>query len=108
MKPKPSAGAGMLSAAGLSGGVSTTGKPKPLAIAPPPTGVGKLRSPLPPPPNDPAAARMTAGNHSGIGLKVPPKESTRWSTDSLSDLSPLEVCLLSEYPVCVLVFEMLR
>uniref|UniRef100_A0A6M2EDI0 NECAP PHear domain-containing protein n=2 Tax=Populus TaxID=3689 RepID=A0A6M2EDI0_9ROSI len=101
VKPKPSAGAGMLSAAGLSGGVSTTGKPKPLAIAPPPTGVGKLRSPLPPPPNDPAAARMTAGNHSGIGLKVPPKESTRWSTDSLSDLSPLEVCLLSEYPVCV-------
>ncbi|KAG6774615.1 uncharacterized protein At1g03900 [Populus alba] len=90
VKPKPSAGAGMLSAAGLSGGVSTTGKPKPLAIAPPPTGVGKLRSPLPPPPNDPAAARMTAGNHSGIGLKVPPKESTRWSTDSLSDLSPLE------------------
>jgi hypothetical protein len=64
--------------------------------------VGKLRSPLPPPPNDPAAARMTAGNHGGIGLKVSPKESTRWSTDSLSDLSPLEVCLLSEYPVCVL------
>ncbi|KAJ6928273.1 hypothetical protein NC652_012379 [Populus alba x Populus x berolinensis] len=40
----------------------------------------------------PAAARKTAGNHSGMGLKVPPKESTRWSTDSLSDLSPLELC----------------
>ncbi|CAK7346374.1 unnamed protein product [Dovyalis caffra] len=90
VKPKPSAGAGMISAAGLSGGVSATVKPKPLGIAPPPTGAGKLRSPLPPPPNDPVAARMTALNHGGVDLKAPPTESTRQSTDSLSDLSPLE------------------
>lgn len=85
MKPKPTSGTGMLSAAGLSG----TGKPKTVGLAPPP-GAGKIRSPLPPPPNDPAAVRMTSGNH-GVGdLKVP-KENTSRSSDSLSDLSPLEV-----------------
>ncbi|XP_011028837.1 PREDICTED: uncharacterized protein At1g03900-like [Populus euphratica] len=88
VKPKPTSGAGMLSAAGLSG--SATGKPKTLVIAPPPTGAGKPRSPLPPPPNDPAAARKTAVNNVGIGLKAPPRECTPRSTDSLSDLSPLE------------------
>ncbi|KAL3603452.1 hypothetical protein D5086_004311 [Populus alba] len=100
VKPKPSSGAGMLSAAGLSG--SATGKPKTLVIAPPPTGAGKPRSPLPPPPNDPAAARKSAVNNFGIGLKAAPRECTPRSTDSLSDLSPLEVCLLSVYAVCVL------
>lgn len=90
MKPKPSSGTGMLSAAGLSG----TGKPKTVGLAPPP-GTGKIRSPLPPPPNDPAAARMTSGNH-GVGdLKVA-KENTRHGSDSLSDLSPLEVCISSD------------
>lgn len=89
VKPKPSSGTGMLSAAGLSG----TGKPKTVGLAPPP-GTGKIRSPLPPPPNDPAAARMTSGNH-GVGdLKVA-KENTRHGSDSLSDLSPLERSLPS-------------
>ena len=84
----------MLSAA-LSAGVSGPSKAKPLAlgIAPPPSGTGKIRSPLPPPPNDPAATRRTSANHS-VGLREP-KESTKHSTDPLSDLSPLEVCLLS-------------
>ncbi|EEF32550.1 uncharacterized protein At1g03900 [Ricinus communis] len=90
VKHKPSSGTGMLSAAGLSGSVSGTTKPKPLAlgIAPPPSGGGKIRSPLPPPPNDPAAARRTATNHS-VGLREQ-KENTNCSTDPLSDLSPLE------------------
>uniref|UniRef100_A0A5B6ZKM4 Putative Non-intrinsic ABC protein 4 n=1 Tax=Davidia involucrata TaxID=16924 RepID=A0A5B6ZKM4_DAVIN len=88
VKNKPSAGSGMLSGAGLSGGLSGTGKTKTLGLAPPPTVVGKIRSPLPPPPNDPATARMTSASH-GIGLKGP-KENARHSTDSLSDLSQLE------------------
>lgn len=86
MKPKPTSGTGMLSAAGLSGGVSASGKPKTLSIAPPPTGSGKIRSPLPPPPNDPAAVRMTSA-----GRNVS-KDVTRHSTsDALSDLSQIEV-----------------
>ncbi|KAF3436135.1 hypothetical protein FNV43_RR23227 [Rhamnella rubrinervis] len=83
VKPKPSSGTGMLSAAGLSG----TGKPKAVSLAPPP-GSGKIRSPLPPPPNDPVAARLGTPNHS-VGLKVH-NENSRHATDSLSDLSPLE------------------
>ncbi|XP_021888527.1 uncharacterized protein At1g03900 isoform X2 [Carica papaya] len=79
VKPKPSSGTGMLSAA-LSG----SGKPKTLGLAPPPVGAGKIRSPLPPPPNDPAAARMTSAS-----LKAP-KETTRYSNDPL-DLSKLEI-----------------
>ena len=84
MKPKPTTGTGMLSAAGLSG----PGKPKTLGLAPPP-GSGKIRSPLPPPPNDPASSRMSSGNQ-GSDIKVP-KEKTRRGSDSLSDLSSLEV-----------------
>ncbi|OMP03061.1 hypothetical protein CCACVL1_02588 [Corchorus capsularis] len=88
VKPKPSSsGTGMLSAAGLSGGVSGSGKPKTLSLAPPPTGSGKLRSPLPPPPNDPAAARMTSSSQ-GVGLRAP-KENSR-KTDPLTDFSQLE------------------
>lgn len=94
MKPKPTGGTGMLSAAGLTAGLSGTGKPKALALAPPPTGVGKIRSSLPPPPNDPAAARMSSASHYGVDLKVS-KEIARHSNDPLSDLSPLEVCLRS-------------
>lgn len=92
MKPKPSSGTGMLSAAGLSGAVSASGKqPKALGIAPPPTGTGKIRSPLPPPPNDPAAGRMCSAGRSVGGVKLP-KEVTRHSTtDALSDLSQIEV-----------------
>lgn len=95
MKHKSSTGTGMLSAAGLSGGVSAsgTGKTKALGIAPPP---GKIRSPLPPPPNDPAAARMTAGANHSLGLKSL-KDTTRRSTDPLSDLSQLDVWLFSLY-----------
>ncbi|XP_021280102.1 uncharacterized protein At1g03900 [Herrania umbratica] len=87
VKNKPSSGTGMLSAAGLSGGLSGSGKPKTLGLAPPPTGAGKIRSPLPPPPNDPAAARMTSTSQ-GVGLRAP-KENAR-QTDPLTDFSQLE------------------
>ena len=101
MKPKPTGGTGMLSAAGLTAGVSGTAKPKALSLAPPPTGAGKIRSPLPPPPNDPAAARMTSTSHQGVVLKGP-KENVRHSNDPLSDLSPLEVCLSPFIPILFL------
>lgn len=83
MKPKPSSGTGMLSAA--------AGKPKAVGLAPPP-GSGKIRSPLPPPPNDPVAARLGTSNHS-VDPKVS-KDNSRHAKDSLSDLSPFEVCLI--------------
>ncbi|KAL4190343.1 hypothetical protein AMTRI_Chr07g24230 [Amborella trichopoda] len=81
VKNKPSTGTGMLSAAGLSGGSSGITKPK-LSLAPPPSGSGKIRSPLPPPPNDPVAARMGSG-HS--------KDSARKTVDPLSTLSQIEL-----------------
>ncbi|KAJ0528667.1 putative PH-like domain superfamily, NECAP, PHear domain-containing protein [Helianthus annuus] len=82
VKNKPTSGAGMLSTAGLSGGgASGADKVKPLSLAPPPATTGKIRSLIPPPPNDPAAVRMTAANH---------KETSRNSTDAFSDLSQLE------------------
>lgn len=81
----------MLSAAGLSGGVSGCGKPKLLGLAPPPTGVGKIRSPLPPPPNDPAAARMTSTSQ-GVGLRAS-NENTR-GTDRLTDFSQQVMSLI--------------
>ena len=86
MKHKSSSGTGMLSAAGLSWGLSGSGKPKTLGLAPPPIGAGKIRSPLPPPPNDLAAAPLTSTSH-GIGLSKP-KENTR-RTDPLTDFSQL-------------------
>ena len=89
MKSKPTTGTGMLSAAGLSAGGSGAKKLAPL-LSPPPATAGKIRSPLPPPPNDPAIARMTPGG--GAGLKTP-KESARQSVDPLSDLSQIEVGL---------------
>ncbi|XP_050206097.1 uncharacterized protein At1g03900 [Mercurialis annua] len=88
VKPKPTSGTGMLSAAGLSGGVSGVGKPKALSIAPPPRTSGKIRSPLPPPPNDPVAVRRTVSNYDG-GLGTP-RDDTKCSTTPLSDLSSLE------------------
>ncbi|KAK9280975.1 hypothetical protein L1049_003866 [Liquidambar formosana] len=88
VKNKPASGTGMLSAAGLSGAVSATAKPKTLGLAPPPSGTGKIRSPLPPPPNDPAAVRMASTSH-GVSLKGP-KENVRHNTDPLSDLSQIE------------------
>jgi len=87
VKHKPAGATSMLSA-GKSGGLSSSGNAKTLGLAPPPSGAGKIRSPLPPPPNDPAAARITST------LKGS-KESVRRSTDPLSDFSELEVCLLS-------------
>ena len=87
----------MLSSAGLSGGA--TAKPKTgMLLAPPPGAAGKLRSPLPPPPNDPAAVRMNSGHNTGIG---PPKETTKRNNDPFSDLSAIKVrfsvwCLILE------------
>ncbi|XP_054789813.1 uncharacterized protein At1g03900-like [Prosopis cineraria] len=88
VKPKPSTGTGMLSAAGLIGGHSGTAKPKALSLAPPPSGAGKIRSPLPPPPNDPVAARKISTSHS-TDIKGS-NESVKNSTDSISDLSQLK------------------
>ncbi|XP_042489279.1 uncharacterized protein At1g03900-like [Macadamia integrifolia] len=93
VKNKPTSGTGMLSAAGLSGAVSSTVKPKTLGLAPPPSGAGKIRSPLPPPPNDPATARMAAGGH-GVGLKGS-MENVRRANDTFSDFSQLERTLPS-------------
>ncbi|XP_022890597.1 uncharacterized protein At1g03900-like [Olea europaea var. sylvestris] len=77
----------MLSAAGLASGLSGTGKSKTLGLAPPPSG-GKIRSPLPPPPTDLAAARINSSNHD-TALKGS-KETVKQSNDPLSDLSQLE------------------
>ncbi|KAI4301080.1 hypothetical protein L6164_034396 [Bauhinia variegata] len=91
VKPKPSSGTGMLSAAGLTGGLSSGAtKPKALGLAPPPGGAGKIRSPLPPPPNDPVAARMTSTGRNTT-LKGT-NESARHSaeTNSFSDFSQLQ------------------
>ncbi|GAV65300.1 LOW QUALITY PROTEIN: DUF1681 domain-containing protein, partial [Cephalotus follicularis] len=86
VKHKPSSGKGMLSAAGLSGGHSGTGKPKLLGLAPPPHATaGKIRSPLPPPPNDPVVVQIASPR------RMAPKENTRQNDDSLSDFSLLEV-----------------
>uniref|UniRef100_A0A2P2K2X9 NECAP PHear domain-containing protein n=1 Tax=Rhizophora mucronata TaxID=61149 RepID=A0A2P2K2X9_RHIMU len=91
VKPKPSTGTRMLSGAGLSGGISGAGKPNTFGIAPPPSGQGKIRSPLPPPPNDPAVARMTSSGH-GVGLGAP-KGNTKQATEPLSNLSQLQMNL---------------
>ncbi|KDO60455.1 hypothetical protein CISIN_1g023540mg [Citrus sinensis] len=89
VKPKPTSGTGMLSAAGLSGAVSVSAKAKTVGLAPPPSGMGKIRAPLPPPPNDPAAARINSASHNN-GVRAP-KETTRHSTtDPSSDLSQIE------------------
>ncbi|KAK7345758.1 hypothetical protein VNO77_16369 [Canavalia gladiata] len=88
VKHKTSGGTGMLSAAGLASGHSGTPKPKTLSIAPPPSGSGKIRSPLPPPPNDPVAARIAStGRTSGVKGTY---DSVKHSTDPLSDLSQLQ------------------
>ncbi|VVB07158.1 unnamed protein product [Arabis nemorensis] len=79
VKPKPTtSGTGMLSTA-LSG----NGKSKPLALAPPPGGA-KIRSPLPPPPNDSVTSRITSD-----GCKES-TENSRPRNDSLSDFSQLK------------------
>ncbi|CAN1136742.1 Uncharacterized protein At1g03900 [Linum perenne] len=89
VKPKPAtSGTGMLSAAGLTGGATATGKAKTLSLAPPPSGAAKIRSPLPPPPNDPAVVRIsTAGARAA---KDSSSTSSKSSSDSFSDFSQLE------------------
>ncbi|VFQ81778.1 unnamed protein product [Cuscuta campestris] len=94
VKNKPSSGAGMLSAAGLSSGLSGTGKINTLSIAPPPSVAGKIRSPLPPPPNDPAISRKISSTQ-GVADKVSMGSATR-STDPLSNLSSIKESLPSE------------
>jgi len=79
----------MLSAAGLSGVHVATPKPKVLNLAPPP-GAGKIRSALPLPPNDPVAARIASTGP--VSSVKGTKEGVKQSTDSLSDLSQLQVC----------------
>lgn len=101
VKHKASSGTGMLSAAGLTGGHSGTPMPKALSLAPPPSGAGKIRSPLPPPPNDPVAARI-ASTSRGSDLKGT-SDSVRHSTDSLSDLSQLQVCWCYSFFTCFLI-----
>ncbi|XP_062200827.1 uncharacterized protein At1g03900-like [Phragmites australis] len=91
VKNKPTTGSGMLQSAGLSGGA--TAKPKAsMLLAPPPGAAGKLRSPLPPPPNDPAASRMNSGHNTGIRA---PKEPTKRNNDTFSDLSAIKQSLPS-------------
>ncbi|KAJ8558159.1 hypothetical protein K7X08_004925 [Anisodus acutangulus] len=92
VKNKQSSGTGMLSAVGLAAGTTGAVKKTP-ALAPPPSGGNKIRSPLPPPPNDPAISRKTSTTPS-IALKGS-KENARNSTDPLSDLAPLERSLPS-------------
>lgn len=87
VKHKAAGGAGMLSAAGLSGVHVATPKPKVLNLAPPP-GAGKIRSALPLPPNDPVAARIAST--SPVSSVKGTKEGVKQSTDSLSDLSQLQ------------------
>ncbi|XP_009757935.1 uncharacterized protein At1g03900-like [Nicotiana tabacum] len=84
VKNKPSSGTGMLSAAVQS---------KSIVIAPPPSGANKIRSPLPPPPNDLAISQKTSSSPR-IALKGP-KESSRQSIDPLSNLSQLQRSLPS-------------
>ncbi|XP_044503034.1 uncharacterized protein At1g03900 isoform X2 [Mangifera indica] len=83
VKPKPTSGTGMLSAAGLSGS-----KPKIVGLAPPPE-TGKIRSPLPPPPNDPAAARMNSASRK-VGVMAPKETAIHSTADALSDFSQIE------------------
>ncbi|XP_008804263.2 uncharacterized protein At1g03900-like [Phoenix dactylifera] len=91
VKNKSSSASGMLSSAGLSGGAF--GKQKASTIlAPPPGGAGKIRSPLPPPPNDPAVARMTSDHNPGHKA---PKDSARHPANPLADLSAIERSLPS-------------
>ncbi|XP_062205775.1 uncharacterized protein At1g03900-like [Phragmites australis] len=90
VKNKPSTGSGMLSSSGLSGG--TTAKPKASMLLAPPPGAGKLRNPLPPPPNDHAAARMNSGHNAGIRA---PKEPAKRNSDPFSDLSAIKQTLPS-------------
>lgn len=89
VKPKPTSGTGMLSAAGLSGGVSVSAKAKTVGLAPPPSGMGKIRTPLPPPPNDPAAARINSASRNN-GVRAPNETTRHSTTDPSPGLSEIE------------------
>lgn len=96
VKNKASAGTGMLSAAGLAASVSTTGRQK-ASLAPPPGSV-KIRSPLPPPPNDTGTIKISSAMSSSAIQNTGSKFSrdiTRHNADPLSDLSQLEMSLPS-------------
>lgn len=96
VKNKASAGTGMLSAAGLAGSVSSTGRQK-ASLAPPPGSV-KIRSPLPPPPNDTGTIKIGSALSSSpiqnTGSKFS-RDTMRHNADPLSDLSQLEMSLPS-------------
>lgn len=87
VKNKPASGTGMLSAASVSG---PAGKAKPLGLAPPPVTGVKIRSPLPPPPNNDAARKVSGG-----AVPKPPAETPKNSTDAFSDFSQLRMDLPS-------------
>ncbi|KAH9287753.1 hypothetical protein KI387_031870 [Taxus chinensis] len=95
VKNKVSSGTGMLSAAGLAGSISSTGRPK-VSLAPPPAS-GRIRSALPPPPNDTVTARigntLSSSPISITGSKFA-MDDARHNADPM-DLSQLEVNLPS-------------
>eukprot|EP01018_Ginkgo_biloba_P030263 Gb_32765 [translate_table: standard] len=86
----------MLSAAGLAGSISSTGRQK-ASLAPPP-GSGRIRSPLPPPPNDTGVTRISAALSSSPLSNTASKfsrDTTKHTVDPFSDLSQLEMSLPS-------------
>eukprot|EP00252_Welwitschia_mirabilis_P026499 TRINITY_DN8714_c0_g1_i1.p1 TRINITY_DN8714_c0_g1~~TRINITY_DN8714_c0_g1_i1.p1 ORF type:complete len:293 (-),score=45.39 TRINITY_DN8714_c0_g1_i1:345-1223(-) len=95
VKNKTSAGTGMLSAAGLGGGLSSSGKPK-IALAPPPAS-GRIRSPLPPPPNDTVTVKnSTASGTNRVQNSMSQfPDTSRHTTDAFTDFSQLEMNLPS-------------
>lgn len=72
--------------------LSAAGKSKTISLAPPPSGAVKVRSPLPPPPNDQVATRMKSSSRDSAVKGA--NENSRNSSDPLSDLSALEVYLI--------------
>lgn len=90
------ASAGMLSGVGHAKSKVTVGGAGSL-LAPPLGGAGKLRSPLPPPPNDPAVAKISqkasrlALPHENVGSTKQKDSSRDKNPDPFSDLSSIEV-----------------
>nr|KAJ0199650.1 hypothetical protein LSAT_V11C600312670 [Lactuca sativa] len=60
-------------------------KSKPLGLAPPPVASGKIRSPIPPPPNNPTAVQMTSTTHN---------IAARNSIDVFPDFSQLKLLII--------------
>lgn len=93
---------GMLTSAGLSGvgpakQKATVGGAGSLLAPPPGAAAGKLRSPLPPPPNDPAVAKISqktsllAPPHENVGATKQKGSLRGTSPDPFSDLSSIQV-----------------